>query len=255
MHQVTYVPGQPLSNHVALLWACAAYGGTRERVLPSGTCELVITLDGDRSPGIVCGAHSEPFVIDAGARPMLIGVHFRPGGAGPFLGVPASEVSNARISLDTLWNSAFDLKEQLLQARTWAARFRILERILQARLRDPPRRHAAVAFALQSIDAAPCMRTIGWLTDRIGLSRRRLIELFSAEVGLTPKLYSRVRRFQRVLSEVEHGEAIDWPDIAQACGYYDQAHFISDFGAFSGLSPTAYVRLRGPQRNHVPLAS
>ena len=74
-------------------------------------------------------------------------------------------------------------------------------------------------------------------------------------MGLTPKLFCRVHRFQRVLATIERDGDIDWPDVALACGYYDQAHFIHDFRAFSGINPTAYVRVRGPQRNHIPLAS
>jgi AraC-like DNA-binding protein len=259
MGRVTHVPGSPLSDRVALFWAFDAYGGphARERVLPTGTSELVFTLDDDCShPALICGAHSETFVIDIAARPALIGVHFKPGGAAPFLGMPASELSNTRVTLEDLWGgAASELKEALLEAPTWAARFRVLECALRARLGASPRRHPGVSFALQAIETAPHMRTIGRLTQRVGLSPRRFIELFAAEVGLTPKLYCRVRRFQRVLGMIERDEDIDWPEVALACGYYDQAHFIHDFRAFSGINPTAYVRARGPHRNHIPLAS
>lgn len=259
MGRVAYVPGPPLSDRVALFWAFDAYGGphVRERVLPTGTSELVVTLDDDRSKqAIVCGAHSQPFVIDTAARPALIGVHFKPGGAAPFLGMPASELRNIRVPLDTLWGpAAFELRERLLEARSWRARFRVLERALQARLSGPPRRHPGVAFALEAIAKSPHVRTIGRLTERVGLSQRRFIELFSTEVGLTPKLYCRVQRFQRVLAMIDCNEDVDWAGVAVACGYYDQAHFIHDFRAFCGINPTTYVHVRGPQRNHIPLGA
>jgi len=172
----------------------------------------------------------------------------------PFLKMPANELCNTRVSLDALWGGAApELRERLLEARTWPARFHVLERALLAQLTGPTRRHPAVAFALSAIQAVPHARTIGQLTERIGLSSRRFIEVFSAEVGLTPKLFCRVHRFQQVLAMIERDEHIDWTDVALACGYYDQAHFIHDFRAFSGINPTAYVRVRGPQRNHIPL--
>jgi methylphosphotriester-DNA--protein-cysteine methyltransferase len=253
------VPAPPLSDHVALFWAFDAYGGPheRERVLPTGTSELVITLGNERTcPMVLSGTQSRAFVIDVAARPTLLGVHFKPGGAVSFLGMPASEIADTVAPLDVLWGrAAAELKERLLEAATWEARFAVLESALRAKLGRARRRHRAVAFALQAIDAAPHVQTIGRLTECVGLSSRRFIELFAGEVGLTPKLYCRVQRFQRVLARIERHEAVDWSDVALACGYYDQAHFIGDFRTFAGISPTAYLRLRGPQRNHVPLGA
>ena len=256
MGRTDYVPAPPLSDHVALLWAFDAYGGphTRERVLPTGTCELIVTL-GDDCPMVLSGAHSKSFVIDVAARPALLGVHFKPGGAAAFLGMPTGELCNSVVPLEALWGSAVrELRERLLAATTTRARFSILERTLLARL-GGARGHRAVAFALQAIEMAPHVQTVGRLTERVGLSARRFIELFAGEVGLTPKLYCRVQRFQRVLGMIERNEEVDWPDVALACGYYDQAHFIHDFREFSGINPTTYVRLNVRQRNHIPLES
>ena len=91
------------------------------------------------------------------------------------------------------------------------------------------------------------------MTDSIGLSPRRFIEVFSQQVGLTPKRFCRVQRFQHVLRSIYTRDSVDWADLALTCGYFDQAHFIHDFRAFSGLSPTAYADQRGRHPNHVPL--
>ena len=170
------------------------------------------------------------------------------------LKMPADELGNVRAPLDALWGrAASELKERLLEARTWMARFRIVEDVLLARLAGLPVQHPAVAFALNAIQAAPHAHTIGRLTERIGLSPRRFIEVFAAEVGLTPKVFCRVHRFQRVLALIERNAEIDWTDVALAGGYYDQAHFIHDFRAFSGITPTAYILAGVRERNHVPL--
>jgi AraC-like DNA-binding protein len=208
----------------------------------------------DNLSPVVCGAHSESFIIDTADRPMLLGVHFKPGGAVPFLKVPAYELGNVQASLDALWGPlASEVKERLLEAPTWRARFRILETVLLAQLTSPAAPHPAVVFAVRAIQAMPHMHTIGRLTERIGLSPRRFIEVFTADVGLTPKVFSRVLRFQRVLALIRRNRQIDWADVAVAGGYYDQAHFIHDFRAFSGMKPTAYLHADVRDRNHVPL--
>jgi methylphosphotriester-DNA--protein-cysteine methyltransferase len=251
-----YVPRPPLSGLVDFFWSYEAYGAghARERVLPGPVSELVVVLNGARAGTVFCGAQSESFVIETADRPALLGVHFKAGGAFPFLRrMPADELHNVQVSLDAIWGAdARDLQERLQEAATPAARFRLLEAALLARRGGPAVRHPAVAYALAAIDARPS-RPIREITDRIGLSARRFIEIFSTEVGLTPKLYGRVRRFQAVLTRVHGAADVDWTDVALTCGYYDQAHFIHDFRAFSGLSPTAYLRAGVRDWGHVPL--
>ena len=67
------------------------------------------------------------------------------------------------------------------------------------------------------------------MTDTIGLSAKRFIEQFEREVGVTPKRYCRIRRFQRALTLSHHDRRVDWTRVAMDCGYFDQAHFIHDF--------------------------
>ena len=107
--------------------------------------------------------------------------------------------------------------------------------------------------ALRCIEHAPHLHTIASLTERIGLRPKRFIQLFTQQVGLTPKVYCRVQRFQRVIQSVQRQRRVDWADVAASCGYYDQAHFIHDFRSFSGLNPGAYMGQRGEWLNHVPM--
>jgi AraC-like DNA-binding protein len=255
----THIPRTPLDDFVELFWLYESYAvpHAMERVLPTGTIELVTILgDGARGGGpIVSGAHSQSFTLDT-ARPMsVIGVHFKPGGAFPFLGAPAGELHNAHVSLDALWGSraAGELRDRLLDTRSAPARFRILEESLLARATMPLVRHPGVAFALREFGRVPHARTIADVTQQVALSPKRFIQVFRDQVGLTPKLFCRVRRFQEVLRTIQAQRQVEWADVAVACGHYDQAHFIADFRAFSGLNPTAYLRMRGEHLNHVPL--
>jgi AraC-like DNA-binding protein len=267
----TYTPHPPLADFVNVFWL---YQGSvlphaKERLLPTGTVELVINLREDtlriydpqdhdqfqRFPGsLVCGPHSEFFVIDTASQDLILGVHFKPGGAFPFFNLPADELHNMHVSLDTLWGGeAGYLRERLLAAATPEAKFSTLEQVLLAQAARPLARHPAVALLLKELQNGSYARPIGNIIEQIGLSRRRFIQLFRAEVGLTPKLFGRVQRFQEVLHRIGSGQPLDWTDTALSCGYFDQAHFIHDFQAFSGLNPTAYLVQRSEHLNHVPL--
>ncbi|MGZ4840670.1 MAG: DUF6597 domain-containing transcriptional factor [Candidatus Angelobacter sp.] len=272
MQYATHIPQPPLSRFVELFWFYDGYSAgshKKERLMPDGSIELVINLKEDeariydredlnkceRLPGtLLCGPHSSFFVIDTAQQDSVIGVHFKPGGAFPFFKMPASELHNLHVSLQDLWgHEAGLLRQRLLEAQTPETKFQVLEECLLAQAFRPLERHRAVVFALglfRNIHTAPAIAEVA---DLIGISSRRFIQLFSNEVGLTPKLFSRVRRFQKVLQEIRTGSDLSWVDMAASCGYFDQAHFIHDFKAFSGINPTAYLTQKTEHLNHVPI--
>jgi AraC-like DNA-binding protein len=201
---------------------------------------------------LVCGARSEFAVIDAASQRSVMGVQFKAGGAVPLLGFPAGDLRNQYVSLDVAWGrQASDLHDQLLHARSAKARFQVLESTLIRRLSRAPEQSAAVNCSLAALDRAPHDQAIGEVCNAVGLSARRFIEVFCDHVGMTPKLYCRVRRFQSALSLIGAQSNIDWARVALACGYFDQAHFNRDFRAFAGVTPTTYLTGRGEHQNHL----
>ncbi len=268
----THIPQPPLSNFVDLLWFYDGYSPgphSKERLMPDGSIELVINLKDDeariydrenldkctRLPGaLLCGPHSSFFVIDTAQQASVIGIHFKPGGAFPFFKMPACELHNLHVSLEDLWgHEAGWLRERLLEAQTAEKKIYVLEQCLLEQAFKPMERHRAVDYALglfRNIHTAPAITD---LADHIGISSRRFIQLFSNQVGLTPKLFARVRRFQQVLRQIRTGTDFPWADMAADCGYFDQAHFIHDFKKFSGINPTTYVAQKTDHLNHVPI--
>jgi AraC-like DNA-binding protein len=162
-------------------------------------------------------------------------------------------VQDAHVELSALWGrAAHDLHGRLLDARTPEARFDALEEALAARRRTARPSHPAVEPALRRLQTASEPPRIAELAAESGVSWRRFIELFRAEVGVTPKVFWRLRRFQDVVRRAHRGDEIDWAQTALDCGYADQAHCIRDFRAFSGVNPGAYVARQPEHRNHVP---
>lgn len=230
---------------------------------------MVITLDGEgiresnpdhpdrieRVPRMLLRGGYSQWYRAVGSATMCLGVQFKPGGAAPFLSLPADELANACVDLETLWGRrAVELYERLHEAQTPTAQVHLLAHtmIIQAlspqplmsKSGHPLTHHPAVAFALQTFHASPHTQTIGQLVEQIGFSHRYFNALFRAEVGLSPKQYHNVHRFYSVLHAIRNEQAIAWTDIALAHGYYDQAHLVNDFRLFAGMSPTVYLRNR-----------
>jgi AraC-like DNA-binding protein len=253
-----YKPKPPLSKFVDIFWLYEGYEPEQqtERILPTGTLELVINLrqnelgfcDAERpedcsrlSGAVVSGASGRGFTPDA-AEAFIIGVHFKPGGAFPFLGLPAGDLADTHVDLETLWGpSAGRLRERLCEARTSAERFQLLQEALLSRLCHGVEQHYAVSAALEMFGKNQAGPRVREAAKYLGLSQRRFIQVFKAEVGITPKLFSRIQRFQQTRTFIQHNPSINWADLAVDFGYFDQSHLIRDFLEFSGLSPTDYI--------------
>jgi len=114
-------------------------------------------------------------------------------------------------------------------------------------------RHPAVRFALHRFFGWMPQPSVSQVVEQVGFSQRRFIQLFSNEVGLTPKLFSRVCRFQNIIQTAHAQNEVNWAAVALDCGYYDQAHFIHDSHSFPGITPSEYMERKTPHVNHVPM--
>ena len=112
---------------------------------------------------------------------------------------------------------------------------------------------AVVNYATLNIQQNPTLNSIFTISQHSGYSNKHFIQIFKKHVGLTPKSYQRIVRFNKVLQEIEKYKKIDWLKISLDCGYYDQAHFINEFKTFSGINPSEYLQQRGEYLNYIPI--
>ncbi len=256
------IPAPPLREVVDVLWHYEGYAPPHalERVLPCGTLELIINLRNDDlriydsgitgrwrayRGALLSGVQTGFTVINTAQQERIMGVHFRPGGAFSLLGIPADLFCDDHVTLDALWGAgANEILEKLPLAASAEERLRVLEAALLSRVRSVNGIHPAIRHALAVFSRQPDPESVGHVADHVGLSARRFIELFRRYVGVTPKLYCRIRRFQRAVSGLHRVRQLDGSDFALQHGYYDQSHFIRDFREFSGLTPSAYHGLR-----------
>ena len=259
------MPQGPLRDFVDCLWCFEGRRPTRELALPTGTAELVINLrerkirvysDIDDPHGqsfdgaIVSGTQSRYVVLDGIEDASVVGVHFRPGGASAFLGMPLSELTDRHVGLEELWGSGANLiREELMESP--GAAIGILERALISRLDGRRASHPVVPFALRRFAATPTVARVGEVAEASGYSAKRFIHLFTEAVGLSPKRFCRVMRLQAVLNRVAKGGRVEWAEVAAAGGYCDQSHLIRDFRAMTGLTPEQYRPVEADTPNHV----
>jgi transcriptional regulator GlxA family with amidase domain len=127
-----------------------------------------------------------------------------------------------------------------------AEKFRVLEVALLEHLNERLQLNAAVRYALQEFARRSEIPRVRGLAHEAGLSRRRFSQIFREQIGLTPKLYCRLQRFQNTLKLIASGASVDWAQLALAAGYCDQAHLAHEFHDFSQLSPSAYLANPSP---------
>lgn len=265
-------PCPALRPFVKTLWVSdgagepRADGAGRERVLPTGSMHLVFRLSDhplrlfqgvdDRightvAHDIVGGARATFYVRDVSRPVRSVGAQLHPGAAALLLGVPADELAGRHTPLGDIWGrAAAEARERLLEAGSPARQLDVLESLLAARLPRIRGVHPAVAHALGRFASTSDVRMV---VDESGYSHRQLIALFRRAVGLTPKRYCRVLRFQEVLARAAAGPADSWADLVLAAGYSDQPHFNREFREFTGMSPGQYRQIAPASAHHVPI--
>jgi AraC-like DNA-binding protein len=246
----------PLSQYVAAIWAVNGYVAGPHRhewMLPSGQASLIVHLGAPAWDPIVSGPHSKAFELSTEAQFAVAGVVFKPGGLYPFVTVPVGELANTHVELSDLWGGlAAELNERMRSVSTLEQQVDLLEGVLTERLARGRPLRPEIRWAAAAFDHDPAAANIARVIDQAGMSHRRFLDLFTAEVGLTPKLFCRLRRFRRALDRVAAERIVNWTGLAVECGYYDQAHFNHDFRAFAGMTPTMYEKYRVSQ-NHVAI--
>jgi len=274
---LSYRPGPPLDEFVDHFWLID--GGQvpqLEKIIPSGTIELVVNLKDDQihihdpeephlykqfAGVVLSGTYSRPFICNALQHESIMGVHFKPGGAFPFLEIGADELANAHANLADLWGRpGLELRERLCAPATSEQRFAIMERALVNRLHSDTHTilRRQVRSAVRMLATGGDGARVRSVSQELGFSQRRFIQVFRSHVGLAPKVFSRIQRFQQARVLAETLDAPDWADLALTCGYFDHAHLINDFKEFSGSTPRIYsVQLHHKnerlKENHVPL--
>jgi AraC-like DNA-binding protein len=263
-------PAAPLAPFIRKLWYARVEQAAhqRERILPNGCVQVILNLARDyvldccegslelrRPPALVVGARSVYEIVDTSDMADLIGIVFSPGGFTPFASDAAHCFSNQSVALDSIWAcDTQPLRDRLREIDSPQVRLQCLEQFLVARFTsrlESRQRPPQIQFALRYFAHNPSIASVRETARQIGWSERRFSQVFREEVGLTPKVWCRIQRFQQAVRQLHAGADIRWAELALDCGYYDQSHFANEFRAFSGVDATTYSARRTVWANHI----
>jgi len=243
-----YAPSASLRPFVECFWSldyainesCA-----QQRIVADGRAEIILHLGEPpsmmtgtslrkQSMAFLAGQITRPLLLIPSAKTSVLGIRLRPGASACWLGAPMNEFTDKMPTLDDL---AVPLRNAIgcLDTDDPSQAVRSLDSAL-TELAQASQTSAVIEYAVHLVLQSRGSVRIEQLAHEVNLSRRQLERRFSHEIGLSPKAFNRIIRFQNVFQAYESQR--DWVTVAHDCGYYDQAHLIEDFRELAGEPPT-----------------
>jgi AraC-like DNA-binding protein len=267
-----HVPRFPLNQFVEAFIYFRDYKPDHDldRFLPDGNVNVVIDLT--EKPKYIHDNHTlkeiqacrrvwfsgirrAPITIPSGRNSAMFIINFHKGMAYPFVEMPMDELTDLVVDGQLVMTSEIlTIRDKILECPDPAKMFVRAEdhlvNVFGKRLVTNP----FVVYAVGQIMLQPDQVTMERLARKVGYSGKHMIQLFRNHVGLPPKTFLRIMRFQKTIADIERSGMPDWATIAYESGYYDQAHFINDFKHFSGFTPEQYLLGRRNFKNYVAVA-
>lgn len=190
------------------------------------------------------GQYVAPVQLALRGRFSLLACFFRPHVLKSLFGFEAAELTGARLDLD-LFRPAKEarLKERLLNAASRGERVDLIQDFVRDRIsRRPSLGKSAASLATRAILESDGLVALGRVQESLGTTERSLQRLFDAEVGVSPRLFARICRFQSAFRKLNEGRFSALGDLAHDAGYADQSHFIRAFKEFAGMGPKEYLK-------------
>jgi len=239
-----YLPEPDLAPFIEYFWLVAwtlPDGVVHvQRTLPSPCIHVVF----ERGRTAVFGVMTGAFEITLRDSGRVLGARFRPGAFHGFLGQPVQSATDRELPLSSLFHcDDAEAERSVLDApddgAMVAAASAVIRRAVPA---SPDPEIERIGAILQAIQQQPGITQVQQLADHLDISVRRLQMLFKEYVGATPKWVIRRNRLLDAADLLANDADIDLASLAQALGYYDQAHFTTDFEKLVGKPPADYRR-------------
>lgn len=226
------IPHPSLAPYVDRFWT--GTGNDPLDVLPDGCIDVLVDLNrGGHATAVGTMTRAQHIAPTSAVR--IAAVRFRPGGAKPFLGLAASELTDGEIDcvdLHARWRATEAMSETPDERHV----VRSLQALLLRWLGDTPSPHPVVSYAAQSLWRADASSKS--LADAVGWTRQHLHRQFLEHVGVGPKVFARVARLQRAAARLRAQPSTKLAAIALDAGYFDQAHMAREFRQLVDRSPS-----------------
>jgi AraC-like DNA-binding protein len=210
-----------------------------QRTLPSPCIHLVF----DQGRTAVFGVMTGAFEYTLRGSGHVLGVRFRPGAFRGFLGKPVQSMTDQTMQLSALFDcDAAQLEHAVLSAPDDAGMVALASDLIRSALPPADAQVARIEAIMKIVRDSPGLTRVEELAERAQLSVRRLQMLFKEYVGINPKWVIRRNRLLDAADQLANGVDVNLSELTLALGYYDQAHFTSDFEKLVGKPPAQYRR-------------
>jgi len=266
------VPSYPLKLFIDNFYYYTGYHPEHlvDRLLPDGNVQLLMELT-DNTKYIYdnktlkeiqscrntwfSGFRTEPITIPSGRESEMIVISFKKGRAFPFFCEPMFSLKNCVVDAELVMETEIlEIREKIREIPDPLDKLRYLDRAFTRFYSSGLEENTYVDYMISGIESNPSNIRLKELTAKVGYSQKHLIKIFKDKVGVSPKEFLKIIRFQKVVQQLESGHQVDWNSVAFDCGFYDQSHFIADFKKYSGFTPTEYLSRKNEMLNYVPIA-
>jgi AraC-like DNA-binding protein len=224
-----------------------------QRITPTGLAELmlyftprpkILTDNKNLSDNVVLYGHQNGFYdMELTGELSVFSIVFQPQGLMQFFNFPLSEIYNRNISLkDINRQTGRDLEEKMNEATTFQHRVGIVETYLFELLKRnfDNFEFRRINHIAELIKCTFGNITVHQLASEACLSRKQFERIFAECIGITPKRYLKIIRFQSAIFQKQKNKNLNMTELSYESGYFDQSHFINDFKSLSGLTPKQY---------------
>lgn len=206
----------------------------------------------DKPRSTVNGQYSIVTNRHVGRDFMVFQVQFQPGALFRLTGIPVSELTNSFTDAETVFSTEIiRVNERLSYAKHYTEMIPVVENFLLYLVsRAKQRQFRPVDKISHLLLQHPSVVSLDWLADQACLSQRQFYRQFVEREGVSPKLYTRIARFENAMKLKNTRPALDWLSVAIEMGYYDYQHLVRDFKEFTQLTPNAFFEAdtRSPER-------
>ncbi|HUH62233.1 MAG TPA: helix-turn-helix domain-containing protein [Terracidiphilus sp.] len=173
-------------------------------------------------------------------------IHFQPAGFYRLFGIPMTELTDAAYDAYGVIGARLPgMEDELACAPSFAKRVELAERCLMGML-DSDAAPDPIAFAANRLFRRAGLQGVSAMAAEVNLSPRQFERRFLAQVGIPPKLYARIIRFNAALDNKLRSPGYSWTRVANEHEYYDQMHLLRDCRAFTGEPPERFLARLAP---------
>jgi len=228
-----------------------------ERVVPTGHVFILFELDGfvrntfdnvtlapvgEYSKAWVSGMHRNYISISVHENSEMLVVQFKPHGSYPFTHIRTEELNEQVVSASLIDEGLLCLRDAMVATQTSAEKFTLVEAWLLNRFNVDMQAPQELQEFVSQLHTQRSTK-LNDLIESYSTTQKNLISQFKKYLGLTPKVYQRIIRFNDLLSKIHQQQKFSWAEVAYDCGYSDQSHFIREFQNFSGMNPDEFLKL------------